>query len=158
MKDKENSQKTVLEGECTRRGFLGACACAGVGWAFTRMGFSDLLQQSKDGQLSDEFRMMAYCCLECDECEAYIATINNDDKLKAKVAKEWKKKPGEIYCEGCRTDTALYNCSARVCAREKEMITCAHCPDFPSCDKDVWTKWPQLKKKTEDVRKKLKRT
>ena len=86
---------------------MSVCACASVGWAFARMGFSGLPDQSKDEKLSDEFKMMAYCCLKCDECEAHIATINNDDELKAKVAKEWKKKPEDIYCEGCRTNTAL---------------------------------------------------
>lgn len=33
--------------------------------------------------------LIAYCGLNCEECEAYKATINNDDELRGKVAKEW---------------------------------------------------------------------
>ncbi len=33
--------------------------------------------------------LSAYCGLNCEECEAYKATINNDDELREKVAKEW---------------------------------------------------------------------
>ena len=32
---------------------------------------------------------IAYCGLDCEKCEAYIATQNDDDDLRAKVAKEW---------------------------------------------------------------------
>ncbi len=29
---------------------------------------------------------IAYCGLDCEKCEARLATINNDDKLREKVA------------------------------------------------------------------------
>ena len=32
---------------------------------------------------------IAYCGLDCEKCEARIATMNNDDALRQKVAKEW---------------------------------------------------------------------
>ena len=32
-------------------------------------------------------KYIAYCGLNCEACEARIATVNNDDKLRAKVAK-----------------------------------------------------------------------
>ena len=37
-----------------------------------------------------DFSMVAYCCLECDKCDAFLVTQNNDDVLRAKVAKEWQ--------------------------------------------------------------------
>ena len=35
---------------------------------------------------------IAYCGLDCEKCEARIATMNNDDALRQKVAKEWSRK------------------------------------------------------------------
>ena len=32
---------------------------------------------------------IAYCGLDCEKCQAHIATIKNDDALREKVAKEW---------------------------------------------------------------------
>ena len=31
----------------------------------------------------------AYCGLNCEVCEARIATVNNDNQLRKKVAMEW---------------------------------------------------------------------
>ena len=36
-------------------------------------------------------KLIAYCGLNCDTCEARIATINNDDNLREKVAKKWSE-------------------------------------------------------------------
>ena len=53
-------------------------------------------------------RYIAYCGLNCEMCEARLATINNDDALRAKVAKLWSElndveiTPDMINCEGCR--------------------------------------------------------
>lgn len=99
--------------------------------------------------------MVAYCCLECDKCDVYIATKNNDDELRAKVAKQWKMDAEKLYCEGCKSENALFNCDAKKCAIARGLPTCAHCDDFPSCDKDIWTKWPELKKKVEEMRRRI---
>ena len=34
---------------------------------------------------------IAYCGLECEACEAHIATINDDNELRMKVAREWSE-------------------------------------------------------------------
>ena len=34
---------------------------------------------------------IAYCGLDCESCEARIATLNNDDELRRKVAKYWSE-------------------------------------------------------------------
>jgi len=33
--------------------------------------------------------MIAYCGLDCEKCDAHIATVNNDDALREKTAKLW---------------------------------------------------------------------
>ena len=37
---------------------------------------------------------IAYCGLDCDTCEARLATVNNDDELRIKVSKEWSELNG----------------------------------------------------------------
>ncbi len=52
---------------------------------------------------------IAYCGLDCEKCEARLATINNDNELRTKVADKWSKlnnitiTPEMINCEGCKT-------------------------------------------------------
>lgn len=65
-------------------------------------------------------------------------------------------KAEEIRCDGCKSDNALFNCEAKKCALAKAFPTCAHCPDYPSCEKEIWTKWPKLNEKVETMRRKLK--
>lgn len=142
-----------------RRALLKAGTCAGFAFALGAGGLSCRTGDSHSKevkQTSDDLSMLAYCCLECDKCDAYLATQNNDDALRAKVAKEWKMEPEKINCNGCKKDNALFNCEAKKCAIAKHLPTCAHCPDFPSCDKELWIKWPILKKKVEAMRIKLK--
>ena len=55
---------------------------------------------------------IAYCGLDCETCEARIATIHNDDALREKVAGLWSDlngveiTPEMINCVGCRIDGA----------------------------------------------------
>ncbi len=52
--------------------------------------------------------MIAYCGLDCEKCDAYLATINDDQALREKTAKLWAELnnapvlPEHINCEGCR--------------------------------------------------------
>jgi hypothetical protein len=102
--------------------------------------------------LPEDWSMVAYCCLQCDQCEVHIATQNNDEKLRAKVAKEWGMDASKLYCDGCKSERALFSCEAKKCAAFRGLPSCAHCDYFPVCDKDVWIQWPQLKEKVENMR------
>ena len=35
--------------------------------------------------------MIGYCGLDCEKCDAYIATVNDDQTLREKTAKLWAK-------------------------------------------------------------------
>ncbi len=85
--------------------------------------------------------MIAYCGLDCGQCEALIATQNNDDALRAKVADEWTRlynapiKLEDINCLGCqsagvKTYYCDQLCEIRKCAVKKPVSTCADCPDY----------------------------
>ncbi|WP_337606157.1 DUF3795 domain-containing protein [Claveliimonas sp.] len=34
-------------------------------------------------------KMIAYCGLDCEHCDAYLATMNDDQELRKKTAKLW---------------------------------------------------------------------
>lgn len=87
---------------------------------------------------------IAYCGLNCEECDAYIATINDDQALREKTARLWAELnqapilPEHIDCEGCRVDgrKTIYCeslCGIRQCALQKGMETCGSCPEIETC-------------------------
>ncbi|MBR6427030.1 MAG: DUF3795 domain-containing protein [Clostridia bacterium] len=89
---------------------------------------------------------IAYCGLDCEKCEARIATLKNDGALKAKVAEEWSElngveiTPDMINCDGCRMDGRKTPycesmCPVRKCATEKGCAVCGLCPEFEKCEK-----------------------
>ena len=90
--------------------------------------------------------MIAYCGLDCEKCDAYIATKNNDQALREKTAKLWSELnnadilPEHINCEGCRTNgVKTYYCDTlcaiRQCAMKKNISTCGDCAQMEQCEK-----------------------
>ena len=88
----------------------------------------------------------AYCGLDCEACQARLATVNNDDALRQRVAREWSELNGVeisaemINCSGCRvpgvkTPYCDSLCPIRQCAMGKQMETCGECPEMNSCEK-----------------------
>lgn len=88
--------------------------------------------------------MIGYCGLDCEKCDAYIATVNNDQTLREKTAKLWAELnnapilPEHINCEGCRMNGAKTVfcdslCGIRKCALNKGVSTCGDCPDLETC-------------------------
>lgn len=89
-------------------------------------------------------RFIAYCGLDCSKCDAYIATINNDQSLREKTAKFWSAlnnipiPPEQINCQGCRMDgvkTIFCEniCAIRQCALKKGVDTCSACSSVENC-------------------------
>jgi len=89
--------------------------------------------------------MMSFCGLLCNECGAFIATENDDDTKRAEVAETWSKQydtdvnPADINCDGCLSDgLRLFShckvCEIRKCAKERGIVSCAHCDEY-ACEK-----------------------
>lgn len=89
-------------------------------------------------------KMIAYCGLDCEKCDAYLATIHNDDALRTKTAKLWAEMnnapitPEMINCEGCRMDGTKTPycdsmCEIRKCATEKGFALCSDCRELGNC-------------------------
>ena len=89
-------------------------------------------------------KMIAFCGLNCEKCDAFIATKNNDDALREKTARLWSELnqieilPEQINCEGCRCDgkkTVFCDklCQIRQCAMKKGFETCGDCSELDTC-------------------------
>ena len=88
--------------------------------------------------------MIGCCGLDCEQCDAYLATINDDQKLREKTAKLWAELnnapilPEHINCQGCRVEgvkTVFCKslCGIRQCALKKGVATCGDCSHLESC-------------------------
>ena len=89
-------------------------------------------------------QLIAYCGINCEKCEAYIATQNNDNALREKVARLWSEMngvvitPEMINCDGCRvngvkTPFCDKYCQIRQCALVKAFETCGNCSEMENC-------------------------
>ena len=89
---------------------------------------------------------IGFCGLDCETCEARIATIRHDEVLREQVAKDWSElngaeiTPEMIHCTGCRIDGPKTPycesiCPIRRCAMEKKTETCGSCGEMESCEK-----------------------
>ena len=89
---------------------------------------------------------IAYCGLDCETCDARIATETNDEELRRKVAKLWSEwnaveiTADMIHCSGCRMDGVKTPyceslCPIRQCAMEREIETCGSCKEMETCEK-----------------------
>ena len=90
--------------------------------------------------------LIAFCGLDCETCQARIATIQNDDGLREKVARLWSDlngveiTPEMINCSGCRIDGVKTPycdslCPIRQCALSRKLETCGDCGEMESCEK-----------------------
>ena len=90
--------------------------------------------------------LIALCGLDCESCEARLATVSNDDALRQKVAKLWSElnqveiTPEMINCTGCRvkgvkTPFCDSLCPIRQCALGRKVETCGACGEMDSCEK-----------------------
>jgi len=90
------------------------------------------------------------CSLDCSSCAAFIATQNNDNKLREKTAKEWTErykvdgrnrpplKAEDINCKGCLSDGPIYlycrQCKIRQCGLKKGIKNCKECGEYKCND------------------------
>ena len=93
---------------------------------------------------ADVKRLIAVCGLDCEKCDAYIATKNNDQALREKTAKLWSEMNNthilleQINCEGCRVNgrkTVFCDqlCGIRQCALKRGVETCGNCVEMQTC-------------------------
>ncbi|MCL2596478.1 MAG: DUF3795 domain-containing protein [Paludibacter sp.] len=89
-------------------------------------------------------QLIACCGIDCEYCDARIATVNNDNELREKTAQKWSvmyNSPNitaeTINCMGCRTDGVKFehcsDCEIRKCVYNKGFNTCGDCVELENC-------------------------
>lgn len=89
--------------------------------------------------------LIAYCGLDCKDCDARKATLSNDNQLREKTAELWSQLNGVeitaemINCTGCRQEgvkTPFCNemCPIRKCAMQKKLNICGDCAEMEHCE------------------------
>lgn len=91
--------------------------------------------------------MIAFCGINCANCDAYQATQRNDEAEMERVAANWRKEYSNptitaayVTCDGCtnlqgRAGGHCVECDIRACGIEHQVANCAHCARYDGCDK-----------------------
>lgn len=88
--------------------------------------------------------LIACCGLDCEACEARIATLADDDALRSQTARKWAEMNDSpeitaetINCMGCRAEGLKFGycamCGIRACALGKDFATCGECSELDTC-------------------------
>ena len=97
--------------------------------------------------LNNKDKMIGYCGINCEKCEARIATIKDDDKMREEVSRKWCElfhtdmiTPDKINCTGCKGNGVKYffcnqMCKIKPCVTSKGYESCAECTEMDSCAK-----------------------
>ncbi len=91
-------------------------------------------------------KFIAFCGLDCETCEARLATVNNDNDQRKRVSELWSElngveiTPEMINCSGCRIEGVKTPycdslCPIRQCAMERQVETCGSCGELDKCEK-----------------------
>lgn len=90
-------------------------------------------------------QLIACCGLDCENCDARIATVANDNELREKTARKWSVMnntaeitAATINCMGCRSEGVKFAycsdyCEIRRCVAGKGFTTCGDCNELDSC-------------------------
>ena len=90
-------------------------------------------------------KMIACCGIDCNECDARNATVNNDDQLRKSTAEKWQKAFNAagitaemINCTGCMEEGVKFahclDCEIRKCVIAKGYMRCNECPSLKECE------------------------
>jgi hypothetical protein len=78
--------------------------------------------------------LAAPCGLYCGVCGIYVATRDNNEKFKEKLAPVYGAKPEDLVCDGCLSQRVWAYCQAcpiKSCCRDKKIEGCHQCNEFP---------------------------
>lgn len=90
-------------------------------------------------------QLIACCGIDCENCDARMATIANDNELREKTAQKWSVMnntseitAATINCMGCRANGVKFAycsdyCEIRKCVKEKGFDTCGDCKEMDNC-------------------------
>jgi hypothetical protein len=89
--------------------------------------------------------LISCCGINCENCEARIATLRDDNAMREEVAAKWSVMfhspeitAQTIHCTGCRMEGVKFphcenTCDIRKCVKSKGYGTCADCAEIDAC-------------------------
>ena len=80
------------------------------------------------------YKTNSYCGLDCSKCDAYIATITSDNKLREETAKKWSELNNTCKSKGSKTIFCSNLCLIRKCAIKHSVDNCTQCKKYNDCD------------------------
>ena len=149
--------------QTTRRDFLRQTSKLGLLCGFACMcphtGMRLLAEEGTDVPVPDP-KKLNYCGYTCPgECQMKLAGLSGDVEKKREAYEKWRLKeryglefdPDKVLCNGCKTDEkelgmAVSNCPVRKCAIEKKLDGCIECEELKTCEKVLWTEFPDFHK------------
>jgi hypothetical protein len=112
--------------------------------------------------------LIAFCGLDCAQCEAYIATQANDKAAQQRLLVKWREEYNApdmtlaaVTCDDCTSTGRLGGycsaCPVRACSVSRQMTNCAYCPDYASCEKlaHFFNLAPHAKANLDEIRLRL---
>ena len=153
----------------TRRGFLATTACSGACLLASAVVSKGEEASKAEGQRTTlDFESLAYCTADCspERCPFHKASLADDREFKAQVAAKWQKKLGrsvpleEVFCFGCKVPPAkqghgVKTCTVRACVVERKLVSCAHCPELATCQRELWTNYQDFRAKVLEIQKQV---
>ncbi|WP_148270031.1 DUF3795 domain-containing protein [Mesotoga prima] len=88
----------------------------------------------------DCMTMIAFCGIDCSQCDTYRATIADDNSLRRETANRWSVDFGfdisseDVSCSGCHGNSLFKLCSGcpfKLCCEEKGISNCGECEEYP---------------------------
>jgi hypothetical protein len=106
--------------------------------------------------------MIAFCGLDCEQCESFQAMQCKDNQNNADIARRWNNLCGiateDVVCTGCRSGGSTVRscasaCRIRQCAHHRRLASCSDCSDYP-CPalQEIFDIVPQARQRLERIR------
>lgn len=160
-----NSNKSRRE--FIQKSLISCAGCALLGSSIRTVRGASLTLAMVSEEIPDP-KKLNYCGYTCPvDCKFLEATLKNSEELKREAFELWKVKErygadfdvSTIFCYGCKAfdkpeGVITSNCHVRKCAREKNLDCCIECSELESCQKDLWSRFPDFYKYVIDMRKK----
>jgi hypothetical protein len=94
-----------------------------------------------------EQKIIAFCGIDCAQCDGYKATQANDEDWKERIAAQWREQFNSpdinvlaVTCDSClskdgRLGSYCKVCDIRACGIEHQVANCAACAEYAACEK-----------------------
>jgi hypothetical protein len=158
-----------MKKDIKRRDFIDTCLKAGVCcYALSYTTNLAAKDSAKKQDVKPDPKNLEYCGYKCPaDCPLKKGTLENNIDLKKKAydAFKFKEKYGiefdadKVFCYGCKIQDKPLSipvkaCTVRACVITRGYDCCIQCDGLISCDKELWTSFPEFREAVIEMQKK----